>query len=131
MIGCWAYCLLAIAAAFRHGKIRHPISSKANPPAGVSILKPLSGLDECLEDNLRSYFEHEYPEFEILFAVRSGADPAVAVVQRLLLEYPAVDARLIVTGEPPYAHAKVFSLQCMLEQAKYDLIAMADSDVRV
>jgi ceramide glucosyltransferase len=95
------------------------------------VLKPLAGLDEGLEENLRSYFEQDYAAFEILFAARQESDAAVAVVRKLLREYPGVDARLLVTGEPPYAHAKVFSLKCMLDQAKYDLMAMCDSDVRV
>ena len=67
----------------------------------------------------------------MLFAVRWESDPAVPVVRRLMAEYPAVPCKLIFTGEPPYAHAKVFSLKCMLDQARHDLIAMADSDVRV
>jgi len=130
LIGCWAYCILAIAAAFRHAHIRHPWLLERKATA-VSILKPLAGLDEGLEENLRSYFEQDYPEFEILFAARHESDSAVAVVRALLAQYPAVHARLIITGEPPYAHAKVFSLKCMFDQARHDLIAMADSDVRV
>ncbi len=99
--------------------------------AGISILKPLSGLDEGLEANLRSYFEQDYVPFEILFAVRQESDPAAAVVRGLINEFPSIPARLVITGEPPYPHAKVFSLQCMYEQASYELIAMCDSDVRV
>jgi ceramide glucosyltransferase len=130
LIGCWAYCVLAIAAAFRHARIRQPwlLERKST---GISILKPLAGLDEGLEENLRSYFEQDYPEFEILFAARHESDAAVAIVRELLLQYPAVPARLILTGEPPYAHAKVFSLKCMFDEARHELIAMADSDVRV
>jgi ceramide glucosyltransferase len=129
LIGCWVYCILAIAAAVRHKKtIRRPALAG---PVGVSILKPLSGLDEGLEDNLRSYFEQEYIPFEILFAVRHEFDPCVPLVRRLIEEYASVSARLLITGEPPYPHAKVFSLKCMLDQAQYDLIAMCDSDVRV
>lgn len=95
------------------------------------MLKPLAGLDEGLEQNLRSFFEQDYRDFELLFAVRHESDPATQVLRRLMLEYPVVDSRLIVTGEPPYAHAKVFSLQCMFEDSKNDLIVMSDSDVRV
>ena len=129
VIGCWIYCLLAIAAAVRHKKTVRKL--KYCGPVGISILKPLAGLDEELEANLRSYFEQDYVPFELLFAVRSEFDPAVPVVRRLLRQFPSVAAQLIVTGEPPYPHAKVFSLHCMLEQARYDLIAMCDSDVRV
>jgi ceramide glucosyltransferase len=98
---------------------------------GMSVLKPLAGLDEGLEENLRSFFEQDYAEFELLFAVRQECDPAAEIVRCLMVKHPAVNSRLIITGEPPYPHAKVFSLKCMLDEAKYDLIAMSDSDVRV
>jgi ceramide glucosyltransferase len=129
LLGCWVYCVLAIAAAFRHTRQRQP--APLAKTVFISILKPLSGLDEGLEENLRSYFEQSYANFEMLFAVRWESDPAVPVVRRLMAEYPAVPAKLLFTGEPPYAHAKVFSLKLMLDQARYELIAMADSDVRV
>jgi ceramide glucosyltransferase len=129
LLGFWVYCLLAIAAAVRHArkKLPHPLTNQT----AISVLKPLAGLDEGLEDNIRSYFEQDYQAFELLFAVRRESDPAVPVVRRLMSEYPAIRCKLIFTGEPPYAHAKVFSLKCMLDEAEYDLIAMGDSDVRV
>jgi ceramide glucosyltransferase len=124
------YCLLALTAALGR-KCRRAAPERCGPAPGISILKPLSGLDEGLEANLRSFFEQNYGRFEILFAVRNALDPAAQVARRLMDEYAHVDARLIVTGEPPYPHAKVFSLRCMLRDAKYGLVAMSDSDVRV
>src|SRR3954465_6520942 len=110
-MGCWVYCALAVVAAVRHKRGCRP--SAPGIPAPISILKPLAGLDEGLEENLRSFFEQDYPIFELLFAVRHEDDPAVPVVRRLISEYPSVSARLLLTGEPPYPHAKVYSLQCM------------------
>lgn len=128
LLGCWVYCILAIAAAMRHARRNAP--DAAGKLAAISVLKPLAGLDEDLEGNLRSYFEQDYDHYELLFAVRQPWDPAVPVVQGLMAQYPSVQARLIYTGEPPYPHAKVFSLQRMLEESRYELIAMSDSDVR-
>jgi ceramide glucosyltransferase len=88
-------------------------------------------VDDGLEENLRTFFEQDYAEFEILFAVRSAEDAAIPVVERLLASYPRVPARLIVTGEPPYPNAKVFSLDAMLAAARHSLIVMSDSDTRV
>jgi len=99
------------------------------PP--LSVLKPLHGVDEGLEENLRSFFEQKYPEFEILFAVRSADDPAIQVVERLRSRYPHIPSTLIVVGDAPYPNAKVFSLDRMLAAARHDLIVMADSDIRV
>lgn len=125
--GSFVYCLLVVVAARRYLAARPPRLLRAVP---ISMLKPLHGLDEGLEENLRSYFQQDYPEFEILFAVREAGDPAVAVVEKLRREFPDVRARLLVTGEPPYPNAKVFSLDVMMAQARYDLLAMTDSDTR-
>jgi ceramide glucosyltransferase len=94
-------------------------------------LKPLAGLDEGLEANLRTFFTQDYPNFEILFAVRSEEDPAVAVVSRLRAEFSRVPSQLIITGEPPYPNAKVYSLDKMMAAARNDLLVMSDSDMRV
>jgi ceramide glucosyltransferase len=126
--GALVYQVLVIIAAIRYRGVRPPESGAAPP---ISILKPLAGAEEGLKDNLRSFFEQNYPAFEILFAVRSAADPAIDIVERLQARYPAVPSQLIVTGEPPYANAKVYSLELMLEAARHDLVVMADSDIRV
>src|SRR5690349_17218004 len=62
------------------------------PP--VTIYKPLKGLDEGLEENLRSFFHLDCPTFQLLFCVADADDPAIEVVQRLLAEYPDHDAGL-------------------------------------
>jgi ceramide glucosyltransferase len=126
--GSLVYCVLTVAAAAQYRAVRPP-EPESLPP--VSILKPMAGAEDGLEENLRSFFEQKYPCFEILFAVRSATDPALAVAERLRARYPAVPSRLIVTGEPPYPNAKVYSLNRMLAEAHYDIVVMADSDVRV
>src|SRR5579872_2650720 len=105
-----------------------PDLPSTRPP--ISILKPLSGAEDELEQNLRSFFTQQYPSYEILFAVRNIEDAAVAVVEKLRAAYPAIPVRLIVTGEPPYPNAKVYSLDLMKSAARYDLLVMSDSDIR-
>jgi ceramide glucosyltransferase len=122
------YAALSILAARQYLRVRPPALTADEP---VSILKPLAGLDLDLEFNLRTFFEQDYTNFEILFAVRRLDDPAVLVVEKLRSEYPQIPTRLIVTGEPPYANAKVYSLDCMLAEAAHDLVVMSDSDIRV
>jgi ceramide glucosyltransferase len=126
--GSVVYCVLTIAAARSYLAV-HP--QKPRAPGPISILKPLAGIDEGLEKNLRSFFEQNYPAFEILFAVRSEQDPAISVVERLRREYPSVPSRLLITGEPPYPNAKVYSLDRMLAEAANDVMVMSDSDIRV
>lgn len=127
LAGALVYSLLSIVAAFRYLSVRPPVLQSWEP---ISILKPLSGLDLGLESNLRTFFEQDYPEFEILLATRDRDDPAVEVVEKLQREYPHVKARLMVTGPAPYPNAKVFSLDRMLTASVNDLVVMSDSDTR-
>ncbi len=126
--GSLAYSLLVVLAAWRYRRAQPP---DGHPTPPISILKPLAGLDEGLEENLRSFFTQDYPAFELLFGVRDPGDPAAEVARRLIAEYPGVDARLLGTGEPPYPSAKVYQHECLLAEAKHDLIVTSDSDVRV
>jgi ceramide glucosyltransferase len=128
VIGSLTFSVLSILAARQYLSVKPPALVDTSP---ISILKPLSGLDEGLESNLRTFFAQDYPDFEILFAVRDASDPAVTVVNKLLQEHPRVRARLLLTGEPPYANAKVFSLSQMIRAAANDLLVMSDSDTRV
>jgi ceramide glucosyltransferase len=97
----------------------------------ISVLKPLHGLDEGLEQNLRSFFEQDYAPFELLFAARDGADAGLALARRLSLQDPSVPVRTFVTDEPPYPNAKAWSLQTMMAETAHDLLVMSDSDIRV
>ncbi len=124
------YSILVIVAAQLYLRVNPPPLLQGAPEP-VSILKPLAGLDQDLESNLRTFFEQDHPRFELIFAARSMDDPAVEVVQKLRAEYARVSSRVILTGEPPYANAKVYSLERMLEEAAYDLVVMSDSDIRV
>src|SRR5579862_862799 len=128
VLGAIVYSGMQTVAARRYLSVRPPVLQSVVP---ISILKPLSGLDLGLESNLRTFFEQDYPSFEILFAVRSDSDPAAQVVSRLQKEYSQVPSRLVVTGEPPYPNAKVFSLDRMLSAVANDLVVMSDSDIRV
>jgi ceramide glucosyltransferase len=128
LAGSIVYSLLSMVAAARYLSVRPPALASPEP---ISILKPLAGLDLDLESNLRTFFEQDYPAFEILFAVKDMSDPAAQVVEKLRKEYPEVPSQLLVTGEPPYPNAKVFSLDRMMAVAAHDLLVMSDSDIRV
>ncbi len=99
------------------------------PP--VTVFKPLKGLDEGLEDNLRSFFRLDYPTFQLLFCVADHDDPAIEVVRKLCAEFPDRDAELVI-GCPAFGlNPKVESLAAMDRRRKHDIILISDSNVRV
>ncbi|MBI3695001.1 MAG: glycosyltransferase [Acidobacteria bacterium] len=120
------YSLVLVAAR----RFRRDAARPAGFTPPISVLKPLAGLEADLEENLRTFFEQDYPQYQLLFAVREAEDPAAAVAQRLIARYPDRDAALIVTGEPPFPNAKVWSLHLMAERARHEILVISDSDIR-
>ncbi len=99
------------------------------PP--LTLLKPLAGAEPDLEAHLASFFEQDYPEFEILFCARQPNDAGLEIARRVGARYPHIPAKFMSTGEPPYINAKVASMELMEKSAAHDILVISDSDVRV
>ena len=99
------------------------------PP--VSVLKPVHGDEPDLEQNLTSFFQQDYPEYEILFCARHSDDAGLAAARRVAARFPNVQARILTCGEPPWPNARTFSLEIMRRDARYPILVTSDSDVRV
>jgi ceramide glucosyltransferase len=108
-----------------------PNRAKGGPTPPVTIFKPLKGMDEGLEENLRSFFEIDYPVYQLVFGVADADDPAAPVVRRLLAQFPDRDAQLVV-GAPVFGlNPKVENLAAMDRHRKHETILISDSNVRV
>jgi ceramide glucosyltransferase len=122
------YFVLICFAVRRFRGAKAP-SVRASPP--ISVLKPLHGLETGLRENLVTFFEQDYPDFELLFCARALTDPAFDIVRELMAEYQAVEVKLIASGEPSWPNARSFSVNRMISLAAHDLLVVTDSDVRV
>jgi ceramide glucosyltransferase len=106
-------------------------SSASGRTDGVTILRPLKGIDNEMDSCLTSAFLQDFPKFEIIFCVASEADPAIPVVRELITKYSHVDAKLMV-GESQYGpNPKINNLAKGYEAAQYDIIWVLDSNVWV
>lgn len=125
--GSIVYCILAIIAVADYRK-SGAAPLREFPP--VSVLRPMAGDRDNTEAGLRSVFEQDYPDFEIVMGAASPDDAAVAVARRLMAEYPERASRLIFTGESPHPNRKVWQLRALWDDARHETIVMADSDIR-
>jgi ceramide glucosyltransferase len=100
------------------------------PP--LTLLKPVHGSEPGLEAHLATFFEQDYPEYEILFCARTENDAGLETARRVAARYPNIAAKFLSTGgEPDYINAKVASLELMEAEAAYEILVISDSDVRV
>jgi ceramide glucosyltransferase len=100
------------------------------PP--LTLLKPLHGDEPGLAAHLATFFEQDYPQYEILFCARSADDAGLKTAQRVAANYPQIPVKFLSTGgEPDYINAKVASLEKMEAVASYKILVISDSDVRV
>lgn len=122
------YCVLDYFRGLQRSSSPSSESSYSPP---VSILKPVRGVDCEAYENFASYCLLDYPEYELIFAVADSDDPAVPLIEKLQTDFPLCSIRLIQGAARIGANNKVNSLCRLVGEAKYDLVVMSDSDVRV
>ncbi|EMD41930.1 glycosyltransferase family 21 protein [Gelatoporia subvermispora B] len=139
----WSLSVLGCRAARKRYRLqpRSPLASASRTSApGVSILRPLKGLDTNLYENLESTFTQEYSNFEIFLCVADEHDQALGVVRDLISKYPNVDAHVIIGmsiswlesgSDTVGVNPKVNNLMCAYKQAKHDILWVLDSNVMV
>src|ERR1700722_12311147 len=109
----------------------HRPAAASLPARPVTILKPLCGAEPGLYQHLRSFCRQDYPEFQLVFGVSDPADPALAVVERLAGEFPLLRIDVVVNPQQHGSNRKNSNLINMLARARYDVLAIADSDTWV
>jgi ceramide glucosyltransferase len=126
-----AYSLIALVAAreFLRDERKRPIKGFA---PGVSILKPLKGVDDRMAAAFASHCRQTYGgEWELLFGVASMDDPAVALVERLRVEHPLVPIRLLECPLRLGTNGKMSTVAQLAQLAKYEYLIVNDSDIVV
>jgi ceramide glucosyltransferase len=118
---------------FFAGGLRSQAGATPFSRPAVSILKPLCGLEDDLEGNLESFARLTGIEYEVLLSVADAADPAVAVVQRIIERFPRAPFRLIIGGDPllESGNRKVARLIAAALYARGEILFISDANVRV
>lgn len=139
----WLAVVIAAAAQFAlitwqlWENRRFARSRLGNPPAPrrqprVALLAPCKGLDPGIVENLRPLLRQDYGNYQLTFIVESGDDPICAPLRRLMMQYPRVPARLLISGQATDTGQKVHNLRVATADLPDDieLLAFVDSDAR-
>ncbi|ABF39729.1 ceramide glucosyltransferase, putative [Candidatus Koribacter versatilis Ellin345] len=128
------FLVLVLLGSLRHLRLSRRSESQIAasttfPP--VTLLKPVHGTEPQLKQNLESFFQQDYPDFEIVFGARSLDNDAVRTVNELRKKYAHVKSSLIISGEPEWHNAKVYSLDKMIQSTPNSHFIITDSDIVV
>ena len=99
----------------------------------VSILKPVCGLDDELQENLESFTRIRGLDYEVVVSVADPRDPALEVVDRVRRAHPGTRFRVVIGGDPRLeeGNRKVARLIAAAREAKGDILLISDSNVRI
>ena len=118
--------LVQLVSTFLH--LRQRRASGTSAP-GISILKPLCGVDDELEANLTAFATLAYPHYELLLGVCSTADRAWPLACALARRWPG-RVRVVVQRGEPGLNPKVNQLITLAAVARHDVVVISDSNVR-
>jgi ceramide glucosyltransferase len=131
--------LLAVAATgltvlgIEGRALRRQLRGAAPEPRGtpgISVLKPLRGVDDGLVANLASFAAIDWPQFEVLLGIHDASDLALPVAQAAEARWPGC-FRVVMQGPDLGMNPKVSQLATLVGEARHSLLVISDSNVRV
>jgi ceramide glucosyltransferase len=121
------YLLLALVAVGVH---RPRYGPGWEAPPRVTLLKPLCGIEDELEEALVSFFNQQtsFP-VRFVFGVTDPADPAMALCRQVVARFPRCDAEFVVDASIHSPNPKVSNLINMARSGLDEVVVISDSDI--
>jgi ceramide glucosyltransferase len=127
---CVALVLLNLAsmalAARRWLRRAGPVETAHRP--GVSIVRPLFGVETFSRETLAATFSIDWPEYEIVFCVQRRNDPIIPLVEEAIAAHPHFPATLLIGDDPISANPKLNNCVKGWRAARHDYVVLADSN---
>ncbi|HKU66769.1 MAG TPA: bacteriohopanetetrol glucosamine biosynthesis glycosyltransferase HpnI [Candidatus Baltobacteraceae bacterium] len=122
-----AYTALAIARVRRFRNDAR--AAKPHATMSASVLKPLYGDEPNLFENLASFCDQAYPEYQVIFGAADPADPAIAIARAVAARFPDRDIEIVAGRAHAAGNPKIGNLLGMIDRARHPLVVIADSDI--
>jgi ceramide glucosyltransferase len=130
LLAALAYQILALVSLWRFFK--KPLSRLASADSpGITIFKPVKGLAPESRECLESFLTLDYQPYQVLFGVSDPADPAWPLLESLCQAAPPGRVQAVLCPETWGHNPKVSTLRQLEPLARYNLLVVADGDVKV
>jgi ceramide glucosyltransferase len=120
--------LITIVIAMRRCRSGEACPAPHDAPA-VSLIRPVCGLENYVEETLRSAFKLDYPRHEIVFCIATHNDPAIPLVERLMAAHPQVPSRLLIGTDRVSDNPKLNNVVKGWRAVTNEWVVIADSNV--
>lgn len=111
----------------------------------MTIIRPVKGLEPQLYECIASTFKQDYPvhRISIRLCVESESDPALAILRKLVSDFPDHDAQILIEDKDPLLHGehgevhslgpnpKIRNISRAYREAKDDIVWIIDCNVWV
>jgi hypothetical protein len=130
LVAALAYQVLALLSLGRFFQKPLPSPDFSESP-GITVLKPVKGLDRETRACLASFLIQDYQPYQVLFGVADATDPVLPLLEELRREAPIGRLEVILCPQTLGHNPKVSILRQLEPRARYDLLVVADGDVKV
>jgi len=89
------------------------------------------GLEKNQGVNLRSTCLQDYPEFQVVFSVQDPNDPVIPLLMEIQQEFSPERVFVAIENHQFGPNGKINNLLGALPHARYDILVISDSDVRL
>jgi ceramide glucosyltransferase len=124
-----AYTAIAIGRVRKFRNASRAYQPHAATP--VTVLKPLCGEEPDLFENLASFCDQEYAEYQVIFGAADPFDPALEIARAVAARFPDRDIEIVAGRAQPAGNPKIGNLLGMIDRVRHPLVVIADSDIRV
>jgi ceramide glucosyltransferase len=129
-VGGAVYLAMAGFSLVKFARRACPLASEFLP--SVVILKPVAGLEPDLYENLASFCDQDYDgHCEVVFCLHGEDDPALAVVERVVANFPSCCTQIVLGENTALSNPKIANLAKNGVVTSRELVVIADSDIRV
>ncbi len=106
-----------------------PLAPPAQKAPPVSVVVPSRGVEPFTQETLARAFSLDWPRYELIFCVAHADDPVVKMINRAIVLFPHVPARLLIGDDRVSSNPKLNNCVKGWEAARYGWVILADSNV--